>query len=72
MNPTENVPLSYGIKDAARALGISSSTVWRLVASGDLSVFRILGRTLITHKELERFIDERARQGEHKDGPLEG
>ena len=56
---TEDTPLSYGIKDAARALGVGHSTVWRLISVGELSVFKIFGRTLITHTELERLIKDR-------------
>jgi excisionase family DNA binding protein len=60
MDATENTRLSYGIIEAALALGVSRSTVWRLITRGELAVFKILGRTLIPRQELERLINEGA------------
>lgn len=60
MDAIENTRLCYGVKEAALALSISRSTVCRLIRTGELSAFKILGRVLITRAELERLITVRA------------
>jgi len=48
--------LSFGVAEAARALGVSAKTVSRLVAAGTLRSVRIGGRRLIPADELRRLL----------------
>jgi len=49
-------PISYSAEGAAKAIGVSKTTIWRLIAAGDLTTFKIGHRTLIHHDVLEAFI----------------
>jgi excisionase family DNA binding protein len=53
--------LAYRIEDAAVALGIGRTLVYRLIHDGQLAVIKIGGRSLITATELDAFL---ARRGE--------
>ena len=46
--------LLHSIDDAATRLGVSVSTIWRLIRSGQLRAVKILGRTLVPESELQR------------------
>lgn len=50
-------PISYDVPGAAAAVGISKTTVWRLIASGDLVTFKLGARTLIRADVLQGYID---------------
>ncbi|EDX82300.1 hypothetical protein BBAL3_3457 [Brevundimonas sp. BAL3] len=50
-------PISYDVPGAAAAVGISKTTVWRLIASGDLVTFKLGARTLIRADVLQAYID---------------
>jgi excisionase family DNA binding protein len=47
-------PLLHSIWAAASRLGVSESTIWRLIRQGKLQPTRILGRTLLSEAELQR------------------
>ena len=47
--------LTYNVSEAAAALGVSESTIWRLIRGGDLIVNRALRRTLITAESLNEW-----------------
>jgi excisionase family DNA binding protein len=49
-------PLLHSIDDAATRLGVSVSTIWRLIRSGQLRTVKILGRTLVPESELQRLV----------------
>jgi excisionase family DNA binding protein len=51
-------PLAYRIPDAVRVSGVSKSKLYALAAEGKLRLSRVGGRTLISHAELQRLIDE--------------
>jgi excisionase family DNA binding protein len=55
--PGGQQPLLYSIKDAAARLGVSESTVWRLIRQGRLRATRLLGRTLLAEAELQRIAE---------------
>lgn len=49
--------LSYGIREAGFALGVSRPTLYRLIARGELATFKMGSRTLILRTELEALLD---------------
>lgn len=49
--------LSYGIREAGQALGVSRPTLYRLIARGELATFKMGSRTLILRTELEALLD---------------
>lgn len=48
--------LAYSAKDAAAALGISASTLQRLIESGEIHAVRVTRRVLVPVAELTRFL----------------
>lgn len=52
--------LSYSIKEAAAAIGVSISTIWNLIKAGDLWTFKLGARTLIEAPVLEGYISRLA------------
>ena len=53
--------LLYRISEAADILGISRSTLYRLIASGELLVIRVGSAPRIPAKVLQRFVDQATR-----------
>jgi excisionase family DNA binding protein len=53
--------LLYRISEAADILGVSRSTLYRLIASGDLAAIRVGTAPRIPAKVLERFVDQAIR-----------
>ncbi len=51
------VPLAYRVDDAAQLVGVSKTTVWRLIKEGGLPARRLDGSTIIRHEDLTAFID---------------
>ena len=49
------------VDEAAEALALSRSTIYRLLKSGDLVATRIGTATRIPKSSLDRFVDERTR-----------
>ena len=49
--------LAYNVNEAAAALGVSRRTVYELVSKGDLSLFKLGGRSLIRRDTLQAYID---------------
>ncbi len=58
--PSNFAPLAYGVPDAAKAIGVSKATVWRLIAAKELSTFKLGARTLIKADEIRAFIERKA------------
>lgn len=52
-----NDAISYSVIGAAKAIGISKTTIWRLVAAGDLPTFKLGHRTLIHADDLKALIN---------------
>ena len=48
--------LSHSPNDAAKILGIGRSTIFNLLARGELTALKLGTRTLITTAELERYL----------------
>jgi excisionase family DNA binding protein len=51
------VPFSYRVDDAAQLVGVSKTTVWRLIQEGRLPARKLDGSTIIRHEDLTAFID---------------
>jgi excisionase family DNA binding protein len=49
--------LLHTIPDALDQLGIGRSTLYELLAVGDIPTVKIGSRTLIAHDELERYVE---------------
>ena len=58
-------PLLLSLKDAARSLGISYSTLYELTNRGDIEHTRIGSRKYIARETLLRFIDNNTHRGYH-------
>jgi excisionase family DNA binding protein len=55
--PGEKVDrLSYTINEACTALGIGRTSLYELVKSGELTLVKVAGRSLIRRAELERLL----------------
>ncbi|WP_232629103.1 helix-turn-helix domain-containing protein [Methylobacterium sp. Leaf118] len=49
-------PIAYRPGDAAHVLGVSRSTIYKMMADGDLEARHLGGATLIAHEELLRVL----------------
>lgn len=54
--PRTEPRLAYSMKDAAAALGLSRSTLYKLISHGELPAVRIGGRRLIAASDLKALI----------------
>jgi excisionase family DNA binding protein len=45
--------LAYGVKEAAKKIGISTSKLWGMIAKNEVPCIRLGGRTLIRTCDLE-------------------
>jgi excisionase family DNA binding protein len=48
--------LAFSVNEAAAALGLSASSIWKWISLGKLRAIRIGGRTLITVEEVKRVL----------------
>lgn len=51
--------LAYSMPEAARALGIGVSTLYLLIARGEIQTFTIGRRRVVSARAIERFIQRR-------------
>ena len=51
-------PLSYRPEAAARVLGVSRATIYRMIAKGDLTPRKLGAATVIRHEDLARLLDD--------------
>ena len=54
MSPQEKPLLSIG--DACQFLGLSRSTVYRLIADGELRLIKIYNRSVIARRDLDVYV----------------
>lgn len=54
-------PISMRVKDACRFTGISRSTLYLLIASGDIEIIKLGASTLVVTESLRRFVNEKRR-----------
>ena len=50
-------PLAYSVTDAARAAGLGRSTLYELMADGQLAYVKVKARRLITRQALEALFE---------------
>lgn len=53
---TDSQPLAYRVSDAAKILGLSRTTIYKLAKQKRLTIRKVGGRSLITRNELESLI----------------
>lgn len=54
-------PLLVSQEEVAHRLGVSRTTVWRLVKSGELDPVRIGSRTLISNSSIDRYLSSKSK-----------
>jgi len=52
-------PLALSVRDAAEAIGISRSALYKLIAAGEVRVVRFGRRTVVPVDELQRLLKAR-------------
>lgn len=55
-------PLSVGVEEAGRILGISRSATYEFIAKGEIKTFKIGRRRLALMSELKAFIERTAQE----------
>ncbi|WP_417611687.1 helix-turn-helix domain-containing protein [Parasphingorhabdus sp.] len=56
-------PISMRVDDACRFTGISRSTLYLLIASGEIEIIKLGASTLVLTESLRRFINKKRRRG---------
>lgn len=59
MSNTEAAPLAHPVNAACHRLGVSRTTLYELIASGEIKPIKIFSRTLIPEQELQRYMASR-------------
>ena len=49
--------LAYTLDEAAHALGIGRTTLWKMTKAGEIATFQLHGRTLVRRADLEALVD---------------
>lgn len=52
--------LAYGVKEAAVALGVGVTTIWRAIREGNLTTVKVGNRTLISTEALQAWLSASA------------
>ena len=55
-------PISMRVNDACRFTGISRSTLYLLIAKGEVEVIKLGASTLVVTESLRRFVNEKRRR----------
>lgn len=55
-------PISMRVNDACRFTGISRSTLYLLIASGDVEIIKLGATTLVVTESLRRFVNDKRRR----------
>jgi excisionase family DNA binding protein len=55
-------PISVGVDDAARLIGVARSMFYEMIASGEIQTFKLGRRRLVRVKTLEAFIKRQAQE----------
>jgi len=59
----ETPVLAVGVEDGARAVGSTRDALYKAIAAGELVSFKLGKRRLILVKELEAWINRKAKEG---------
>ena len=63
MNPNSSLsPISVGVDDAARLIGVARSMLYEMIARGDIQTFKLGRRRLVRVKTLEAFVKRQAQE----------
>jgi Helix-turn-helix domain len=65
-------PLLHPVQRAAERLGVSESSIWRLLRLGKLHPTCVLGRTMISEGELQRLVTETTKPRQIAPQPVTG
>ena len=65
-------PLLHPVPRAAERLGVSESSIWRLIQKGTLHPTCVLGRTMISEGELQRLVTEATKPRQRVTQPVAG
>ena len=65
-------PLLHPVPHAAARLGVSESSIWRLIQEGTLRPTCVLGRTMISESELQRLVAEATKPRQRVMQPVAG
>ena len=60
MSAANDNKLAYGIEDAAQAISVGKSTIWRWIHGKKVRTVKLGGRTLIPREELLRLLEPEA------------
>lgn len=55
-------PLSVGVEDGARLIGVARSMFYEILARGEIESFKLGRRRLVLVKELEAYINRQAKE----------
>lgn len=55
-------PLSVGVEDGARMIGVARSMFYEILARGELKSFKLGRRRLVLVKDMEAYINRQARE----------
>lgn len=55
-------PISMRVNDACRFTGISRSTLYLLIANGEVEIIKLGASTLVVTESLRRFVNEKRRR----------
>lgn len=55
-------PLSVGVEDGARMIGVARSMFYEILARGELKSFKLGRRRLVLVKDMEIYINRQARE----------
>lgn len=68
MQTTVTLPALWNVREAAKALNLSTVSVYRMASEGALPVVRIGGRVLFAPKDIHAYVrSRRARGSKHQD-----
>lgn len=57
---TDTRPIAYNMRSAAAQIGVSYSTIRRLIADGTIRASRVGNLVMVSSAELERFLEAHA------------
>lgn len=55
-------PLSVGVEDGARMIGVARSMFYEILARGELKSFKLGRRRLVLVKDMEAYINRQAKE----------